>query len=51
MAREVVWTDPVWDDPEAAAEYIARDSESYAVTLVQEVHAAAVSRADFAERG
>ena len=51
MAREVVWTDPAWDDLEAAAEYIARDSEFYAATLVQETHEAAASLADFAERG
>jgi len=51
MAREVVWTDPAWDDLEAAAEYIARDSEFYAATFVQEVREAAASLADFAERG
>ena len=33
MAREVVWTDPAWEDLEAAAEYIARDSEYYAAAL------------------
>ena len=36
MAREVVWTDPAWEDLEAAAEYIARDSEHYAAAFVQE---------------
>jgi toxin ParE1/3/4 len=36
MAREVIWTEPAWDDLEAAAEYIARDSEFYAAALVQE---------------
>lgn len=51
MAREVVWTDPAWNDLEAAAEYIARDSEFYAAALVQEAHEAAASLADFAERG
>lgn len=30
MAREVVWTEPAWDDLAAAADYIARDSENYA---------------------
>ncbi len=43
MAREVVWTDPAWDDLEAAAEYIARDSAYYAATFVQEVKGAAES--------
>ena len=51
MAREVVWTDPAWDDLEAAAEYIGRDSEFYAAALVQEAHEAATSLGDFAERG
>ena len=51
MAREVVWTNPGWDDLEAAAEYIARDSEFYAATFVQEARDAASSLADFAERG
>ena len=31
MASEVVWTDPAWADLEAAAKYIARDSEAYAL--------------------
>jgi plasmid stabilization system protein ParE len=51
MAREVIWTEPAWDDLEAAAEYIARDSEFYAATFVQEAREAAASLADFAERG
>jgi toxin ParE1/3/4 len=51
MAREVVWTDPAWVDLEAAAEYIARDSEFYAAAFVQEAHEASTSLADFAERG
>ena len=51
MAREVVWTDPGWDDLEAAAAYIARDSEYYAASFVQEALEAAGSLAEFAERG
>ena len=51
MARKVVWTAPAWDDLEAAAAYIARDSEFYAASFVQEVRDAAASPADFAERG
>ena len=51
MAREVEWTDPAWDDLAGIAEYIARDSEYYAATLVQEIKEAAASLAEFAERG
>ena len=51
MAREVVWTDPAWEDLEAAAEYIARDSESYAAAFVQEIKDAAASLSEMAERG
>jgi plasmid stabilization system protein ParE len=36
---------------EAAAEYIGRDSESYAAAFVQNVKEAAASLAHFAERG
>ena len=45
MAREVVWTELAWEDRAAAADYIARDSEYYAVTFVQEVREAAASLA------
>jgi addiction module RelE/StbE family toxin len=51
MAREVVWTEPAWEDLAAAADYIARDSESYAAAFVEEVKEAAASLAQFAERG
>ena len=51
MARNVIWTHPAWDDLEAAATYIARDSEFYAASFVQEARDAAASLADFAERG
>jgi plasmid stabilization system protein ParE len=51
MARNVVWTEPAWDDLEAAAQYIARDSAYYAAAFVQEVKAAAESLCDLAERG
>lgn len=51
MAREVVWTEPAWEDLEAAAEYIARDSEYYAAAFVREVREAAESLGEFAERG
>ena len=51
MAREVVWTDPAWEDLAAAAEYIARDSEAYAAAFVQEMKDAATSLSEIAERG
>jgi len=51
MAREVVWTEPAWEDLAAAADYIARDSENYAAAFVEEVKEAAASLAQFAERG
>ena len=51
MAREVVWTDPAWEDLEAAAEYIARDSDAYAAAFVEEMKAAAPSLSEMAERG
>ena len=51
MARSVVWTEPAWDDLEAGAEYIARDSEHYAAAFVREVRDAAESLSEFAERG
>ncbi len=51
MDREVIWTDPAWEDLEAAAEYIARDSKYYAAAFVQEMKDAAGSLSDMAERG
>ncbi len=51
MAREIVWTDPAWDDVENAADYIAQDSKFYAAAFVQEIKEAAASLANFAERG
>ena len=51
MAREIIWTDPAWDDVENAADYIAQDSKFYAAAFVQEIKEAAVSLANFAERG
>jgi toxin ParE1/3/4 len=50
MDRQVIWTDPAWDDLEAAANYIARDSESYAAAFVQEVRDAAGPLSAMAER-
>ncbi len=51
MAREVIWTEPAAGDLEAAADYIARDSEFYAAAFVREVMEAAESLSESAERG
>ena len=51
MAREVVWTEPAWQDMEGAAEFINRDSESYAAAFVQEIQEAVASLSQFADRG
>lgn len=51
MARQVIWSGPAWEDLEAAAQYIGRDSEPYAAAFVQNVKDAAGSLAHFAERG
>lgn len=49
MARKVVWTEPAWEDLVAAADFIARDSKSYAATFVQSVKEAAASLAESAD--
>ena len=51
MAREVVWTEPAWQDMEGATEFISRGSESYAAAFVQEIKEAVASLSQFAERG
>jgi plasmid stabilization system protein ParE len=47
----VRWTTPAWNDVEAVARYIARDSPRYAVILQREAQAAAASLSQFARRG
>lgn len=51
MARTVRWTASAMEDLAEAAEFIAKDSRFYALTLVQEARTAARSLRDFAERG
>ena len=51
MAREIIWTNPAWDDVENAADYIAQDSKFYAAAFVREIREAVASLAPFAERG
>ena len=51
MDRRVVWTQAAWDDLEAAAAYIAKDSPRYAAAFVGEVRDAARTLVRFSERG
>jgi len=51
MAREVIWAGPAWLDLETAADFIARDSESYAAAFVQEVKESVAHLTQFAEMG
>ena len=51
MDREVVWSVWAGDDLVSVAEYISRDSESYAATVVRELVAAARSLRVLADRG
>jgi addiction module RelE/StbE family toxin len=51
MARRITWAEPAWEDLESAANYIKRDSPSYAAAFVQEVRLAVESLSEFAERG
>jgi len=51
VAWRVVWTEPGWENLEAAAEYIAQDSPRYAAALIREARDAARSLTHFANRG
>jgi plasmid stabilization system protein ParE len=51
MARKIVWSNPAVDDWEAAVEFIAKDSPSYAANLAQLVIDAAESLVRFPNRG
>ena len=51
MAREVTWTESASDDLAEIAGYIAKDSESYAATIVRELISAARSLTILSERG
>jgi plasmid stabilization system protein ParE len=51
MARTVIWTEAALLDLDEAAEFIARDSKSYAAAFVREARQAARSLKRFAERG
>ncbi len=51
MGRQVIWANVAEADPDAAAEYIHRDSPAYAATFVLRALKAGRSLSDFAERG
>ena len=51
MGWRVRWTSPAWNDVEAEARFIARDSPRYALVLQREAQAAAGSLRRFARRG
>lgn len=51
MAQRIVWTEAAWDDLEATAEYIAKDSRRYAAALVREAKGVARSLASLSQRG
>ena len=51
MAYRVDWTDSAWQEIEAAAKYIARDSPHFASALINEARLAAQSLKKFPQRG
>lgn len=51
MAGRVIWTQTAWNDLEAVADYIAKDSQHYAAAFVGEGRDAARSLAHLAARG
>lgn len=51
MAWRVNWTEPAWENVEAAARYIAYDSPRYAAALIRDARDAARSLTQFPHRG
>ena len=51
MAYRVGWTESAWQELEAAAQYIARDSSHFASALIHEARLAAQSLRKFPHRG
>jgi len=51
MGRKIEWAHAAVDDLDAAAEYIHRDSPSYAAAFVHRTLQSVSSLSDFAERG
>jgi len=51
VAYRVGWTESAWQELEAAAEYIARDSPHFASALIREAQLASQSLKKFPQRG
>jgi plasmid stabilization system protein ParE len=51
MARQVIWSFEAAADLEALAEFVGRDSPSYAAAFVQEILQASHSLKEFSARG
>jgi toxin ParE1/3/4 len=51
VAYRVAWTESAWQELDAAAEYIARDSPHFASALIHEAQLAAKSLKNFPQRG
>ena len=51
MARAVAWAQAAVDDLDAAVEFMARASESFAATLARDAIEASRSLSQYAERG
>ena len=51
MAWRVTWTEPAWENVQAAAAYIANDSPRYAAALIRDARDAARSLREFPFRG
>lgn len=51
MAWQVVWTGPAWRDLEGTADYIARDSPTYAKAFAGRIWAASQSLTELPRRG
>jgi len=51
MARTIIWTQSAWNDLEAVADYISKDSPRYAASFVREIRDASRSLNTLAFRG
>ncbi|HEU4343775.1 MAG TPA: type II toxin-antitoxin system RelE/ParE family toxin, partial [Candidatus Binatia bacterium] len=51
MAKRIVWTESAWNDLEAVADFIARDSPYYSASLVREIRDCARSLSRMSMRG
>jgi toxin ParE1/3/4 len=51
VAKRVIWTESAWNDLEAIADFIARDSPYYAASFVREIRRHARSLIQMSARG